>query len=234
MTIAEALLHCQMFLPEGFVNSHQRLFHPENIERLAKRLEKFHQGETLELPAPTLTVECTPSLTQAFSPWSLFLSQWYESEISHRESLLSELASLLSSTKCQNILVLMGQRFTPASLTDERGILPPTEILMESASRIHSSNLSVAARALSKHVNRVSGDFWGDIRGNDEQKNKTADEIVRGILEKATWHNVFGHYKHEIVYEARVEEGYGVRWGQDGQEFIGFLEPFTEGFPEVR
>lgn len=234
MTIAEALLRCQSFLPEGFVNSYQRLFHLENIERLAKRLENFHQGGTLELPPPTLTVECTPSLEKAFASWSPFLSQWYNSETSQRENLLPQLASLLSSTKCQDILVLMGQRFTPASLTDERGILPPTEMLMESASRIHSSHLSVAARALSKHVNRVSGDFWGEIRGNDEQKNKTADKVVQGILEKATWHNVFGHYKHEVVYEARVEEGYGVRWGKDGQEFIGFLEPFTEGFPEVR
>ena len=37
------------------------------------------------------------------------------------------------------------------------------------------------------------------------------------------------HFKHVLVYEARVSSGHGARWGHGGDEFIGFLEPFVEG-----
>jgi hypothetical protein len=40
---------------------------------------------------------------------------------------------------------------------------------------------------------------------------------------------VFGHFQHEVVYEARVRSGHGARWAQGGAEFIGFLEPFLGG-----
>jgi hypothetical protein len=33
---------------------------------------------------------------------------------------------------------------------------------------------------------------------------------------------------HDLVYEARVPSGHGTRWGQLGDEFVGFLEPFDE------
>jgi hypothetical protein len=48
------------------------------------------------------------------------------------------------------------------------------------------------------------------------------------ILDNTTWWNVFGHFKHVLVYEARVPSGHGARWGQGGDELIGFLEPFDE------
>jgi hypothetical protein len=38
----------------------------------------------------------------------------------------------------------------------------------------------------------------------------------------------------QVVSEVRVAEGSGARWGNDGEETLGFLEPFTAGFPLVR
>jgi hypothetical protein len=58
------------------------------------------------------------------------------------------------------------------------------------------------------------------LAGDEEEKSRTAQQLLRAVLQKATWWNVFEHYKHQVVFEARVAEGYGARWGHDGQEFI--------------
>jgi hypothetical protein len=84
----------------------------------------------------------------------------------------------------------------------------------------------VAARAWEKHAPRSGEAFWGKVTGNDRDKNAAALALVRKILTGATWWNVFGHYVHDTVFEARVPGGHGARWGRDGAVFIGFLEPF--------
>jgi hypothetical protein len=89
----------------------------------------------------------------------------------------------------------------------------------------------VAARALAKHAHRSPAKFWGDVRGSVGDKNEAAAAVLAGILDAATWWNVFGHCKHDTVFEARVPDGHGARWGRDGEEFIGFLEPFEEDAP---
>ena len=57
---------------------------------------------------------------------------------------------------------------------------------------------------------------------------RASPEKQEAILDAATWWNVFGHFQHDVVYEARVPSGHGARWGFGGNEFIGFLEPFDE------
>jgi hypothetical protein len=59
-------------------------------------------------------------------------------------------------------------------------------------------------------------------------KNALAEQILNGILDQTTWWNVFGHFSHETVYEARVPLGHGARGRLGGSELIGFLEPFDE------
>jgi hypothetical protein len=89
--------------------------------------------------------------------------------------------------------------------------------------------LSVAGRALAKHAARCTGAFWGSVTGSTAEKNAAAEVLLRRILDEATWWNVFGHFTHGSVFEARVPSGHGTRWGNGGEEFIGFLEPFDEG-----
>jgi hypothetical protein len=107
--------------------------------------------------------------------------------------------------------------------------------LLGSALKPHSEadRLSVAARALAKHAHRSPEKFWGAVTGTTDEKNSTAEKMLVHILDNTTWWNVFGHYKHALVYEARVPTGHGVRWGHGGDELIGFLEPFNEARGET-
>lgn len=68
--------------------------------------------------------------------------------------------------------------------------------------------------------------FWGEVNGNNQQKQQMVMEKIRNILDHKTWWNIFFHYKHGLVYEVREKEGHGIRWGQGGILFIGFLENF--------
>lgn len=89
-------------------------------------------------------------------------------------------------------------------------------------------DLSSAARALAKHAHRSSDGFWGNATGPVAAQNKHAMELVVTLLVEHTWWNVFGHFQHDTVFEARLPSGHGARWGAAGTTFIGFLEPFDE------
>jgi hypothetical protein len=81
---------------------------------------------------------------------------------------------------------------------------------------------------LDKHVSRSGGVFWGTIKGSAQERNQRARTLLAEILEQTTWWNVFGHFAHELVFEARIPSGHGARWDFEPLELIGFLEPFDE------
>jgi hypothetical protein len=162
------------------------------------------------------------------------MDAWQQSRGQEAPELMRLLAAALVTATIGGVLVLCGQRRMPGSLTDARAIPRPAEELLRASARPYRGRLSVGARALTKHLQRTRLAFWGELTGDEEEKSRTAQQLLRTVLQKATWWNVFEHYKHQVVFEARVAEGYGARWGNDGEEFIGFLEPFTEGFPLVR
>jgi hypothetical protein len=87
----------------------------------------------------------------------------------------------------------------------------------------------VAARALDKHVGRSATEWWAPVAGPADVRNERARSVVESILAGATWWNVFGHFQHELVYEARLPSGHGARWRLDPLRFVGFLEPFEAG-----
>lgn len=233
--LARAFMDCRPFLSEQFCNDHQRLFIDEHVQKIADSLYRiWEQGIPENYPPPHLTVECTPPMQQAFAAFRQFLALWHVAVDKTDSHLLKELAATLMSTGTQNLLVLLGQRLTPASITDARAFPVPRKQLLQAANIIYSANITTAARALTKHAQRHNDKFWGEVRGSEAQRNELAIAIINRILDNSTWWNVFSHYKHNIVYEARVSNGYGARWGNDGSEFIGFLEPFSQNFPEVR
>jgi hypothetical protein len=128
------------------------------------------------------------------------------------------------------ILMLCGFRSTPGSLT----IFPPLEerLLEQFTLPWHGEEgLSVGARALSKHVHRSLGGWYGmesrKFTGNFAAKNECALHVVKEILRNAVWRNIHGLPHDVVVYEVRVREGYGCRWLLN-QEFRGFLEPMME------
>lgn len=223
------LRSCQDYLPSEFVSTHQRLFtEEEHLQKLSKRLLQFsEEGVPDSFPLPHFNVECTPPLKSAYVFFENPLQHWKSGTL-ELLPLMQQFANAFVQAGCRNILILLGQRFTPASLTDARAIPPSRATLIESASREYAQALTVGARALTKHVHRAPDKFWGEIKGSTEEKNALAIHKISTILDQTTWWNIFGHYKHDIVFEARVPEGQGVRWGHSGAELIGFLEPFLD------
>jgi hypothetical protein len=180
----------------------------------------------VEQPPPHFAAECTPPLSE---PWSFFrdaVGRWQSAP----DGAAQALADAMVAAGCGNVLLLLGQRRTPASLTDARAIPPTRAELLASANAAHpeGGGLTVVARALTKHIPRSSDVFWGEVRGSTAEKNAAANRVLERILGDTTWWNVFGHFQHEVVYEARGPSGHGARWAHGGGEFIGFLEPFAE------
>jgi hypothetical protein len=165
-------------------------------------------------------------LETAFAFFRAPLADW----LAGGPDLPATFARALAEAGLPNLLLILGQRRTPASLTDARAIPPSRARLLASASAGHAGGpLTVAGRALSKHAQRSSDDFWPEPRGPVAAINAVALSLVERLLDGATWWNVFGHFQHETVFEARIPSGHGARWGRQGEELIGFLEPFDEG-----
>ena len=123
-------------------------------------------------------------------------------------------------------LNILGQRLTSASIRDENAVPPLRETLLEACQQPFNSEITIAQRAWEKHAGRMDDEFWGEIKGNNTQKQEKVMEKITYILDNRTWWNVFFHYKHELVFEVREKEGHGIRWGHGGHKLIGFLEKF--------
>jgi hypothetical protein len=208
-----------------------RLFEDEDlVAGLATRLLVCaRQGVPAERPLPHFSGECTPPLGEAFAFFRPALAAWHDGP--DAPAVAQRLAEAVAAAGLKNLLVLLGQRMTPGSVTDASGLPPPRAKLLAAARMRHSEadELSVAGRAFAKHAGRDAGEgFWGQASGPSAEKNAAAERWIVQILDAATWWNVFGHFTHGLVYEAREPGGHGVRWGQGGDEFIGFLEPFEE------
>lgn len=188
----------------------------EHFDLLVSRLHSYQQ-QTLDFtPLPYFKDECTPNSQVVFEQFDPFFTT----------PNLTTCTAILGECSIDDLLLLLGQRRTSATLLDGTGLPPSRTQLISSATKIHAQHLSVCGRALAKHTHRNTNSFWGIINGNDKNKSQLALAKVEYILDNQTWWNVFFHYKHQAVFEARVASGHGVRWANGGAEFIGFLEEF--------
>ncbi len=228
-SLHDHLIDARPLLPAEVAHRLQPLFlTPELRDRLAMRLLVYiRQGVPARHPPPSFTGECTPPLATSFEHFRPAVAHWHD--FPSDPSVTRRLADALTHADSLHTLVLLGMRLTPASLTDERGFPPPRERLLTSATS--GDGLSPAARALDKHAHRGDA-YWGQPRGDTAERNEHALNLVEDILDGATWWNVFGHYKHGTVFEARLTAGHGARWADHGDRFIGFLEPFSDEPPE--
>lgn len=187
----------------------------ENLTVLINNLKFITEKETLfPLPLPHFKEDIT----------HLALKKLVLNKIEFNEMYL---AQFIENEKFENILVLSGQRLTPASVRNETAIPPHKNVLLESCFSSFNNQISFAVRAWEKHVGRTENSFWGTtVKGNPKEKEQQVKKIIMYCLEHKTWWNVFFHYKHELVYEIRIPNGQGIRWTNDGKKLIGFLEPF--------
>ncbi|KAL4063734.1 hypothetical protein V8B97DRAFT_1864077 [Scleroderma yunnanense] len=121
--------------------------------------------------------------------------------------------------------------------------------------------LTAGAKAWSKHGHRSQGHtdnadgrganvtrsngWWGTPSGPVTRINEKAFLLFEKVVENATWRNLHWLPHQILVYEVRVEEGYGMRWSQDRKElggtttdppgwvFRGFVEPMMVNGHEV-
>ncbi|MBO9700132.1 MAG: hypothetical protein J7604_07960 [Sporocytophaga sp.] len=220
-----ALLKESSFLvSDQFYKTYRLFFNEEHLTTFCQKLIQYqNEGLASKERLPFFDKECTPSLQDAYIFFENSMNDW-KKEIKANGLLAKEFARSIEAAGIENILLLMGQRLTPGSVTD---VIPPLQItLIESASKIFDQTLTVAAREWTKHTNRSQDSFWGKIEGDNEFKNRKAISFIEHILHHATWWNVYYHFKHQLVFEVRISTGHGARWTSDGQKFIGFIEPF--------
>lgn len=224
--LQELLPACALHMPEPSRPWATAVLRPDLAARLAGRLIAFaERGRPIDRPDPQFAEEVTPPLGPVFDLFRPALAAWQAGDANP-----SEWAAAFAAAGVGGTLLLLGQRLTPASLTDANAIPPTRETLLGSADAPCNEGkvLSVAGRAWAKHAPRSESSFWGTVSGGDAEKNAAARRLLETILDGAGWWNVFGHYAHDTVFEARLPSGHGARWGDRGTAFIGFLEPFLK------
>ncbi len=195
---------------------YQAVLAEEHLKAIQENIRKFKNG-TLDWDLPFFTEEIEANRKESFS-WFISILESAKSDQSKAKS--------LEEIPFEHWLNVLGQRLTSASLRDENAIPPIRKILIEACEQLFNNEITVAQRAWEKHAGRMEDCFWGEVNGNNQQKQQMVMEKIRNILDHKTWWNIFFHYKHGLVYEVREKEGHGIRWGQGGILFIGFLENF--------
>lgn len=188
----------------------------EHLKALDENIRRFKNG-TLDWDLPFFNEEIHTDRNESFT---MFIS------ILDTEKPIGEKASKLEKIPFEHWLDLLGQRLTSASLRDENAVPPLQNILIEACEKPFNIEITIAQRAWEKHVGRMDDRFWGEIKGNNQQKQQKVMNKIRYIMDNKTWWNVFFHYKHGLVYEVREREGHGIRWSHGGNRLIGFLEIF--------
>jgi hypothetical protein len=177
---------------------------------------------------PNFEEEIVPDLKEAFSVFKTACKVFKKYNFEDNKLTRKAFATALETTDFKNILILSGQRLTSASIQDADGIPPLRHELLKHSFKAHYDQISKAVRAWEKHAQRSTESFWGTVKGSALEKEQTVQKLVKHVLTHKTWWNVFTHFKHDVVYEARIPSGHDIRWKKDDLELIGFLEPFIE------
>lgn len=199
-----------------WTEKYQSILAEEHLQTMENNIRKF-QDKSLEWELPYFNEEINTDRSKSFE---LFIDIFQSNHSDEVKALQLEKIPL------EHWLNILGQRLTSASVRDENAVPPLKETLLEACRKPFNSEITIAQRAWEKHTGRMDDRFWGEIKGNNQQKQKIVMEKITYILNNRTWWNVFYHYKHELVFEVREKEGYGLRWSHGGKQLIGFLEKF--------
>ena len=223
ITILEVFSNCINNLNPLWKEKYRHFLHNEILIQFSSKLEYYFENGVHLDRLPKYQEEIKIDFSETVNQFKSVLDTNGEGEELYRQ-----IAHLLEITAFQQLLLILGQRLTSASVTDENGIPPLREILLASCEQPFNQEISCARRAWEKHLSRGYTDFWGTMKGNNQEKEALVFQKINYVIENATWWNIFGHYKHGYVYEIRIDNGNGIRWNQEGTKLIGFLEPFLE------
>ncbi|KAJ8520025.1 hypothetical protein ONZ45_g3065 [Pleurotus djamor] len=90
-----------------------------------------------------------------------------------------------------------------------------------------------AKTAKKKKKMELPSGWWGRPSGPVKDINERALELFWRIMNNATWRNLHWLPHQVLVYEARVEEGYGMRWSQDRASHAEGTDAGTNGKEET-
>ncbi|TXI95316.1 MAG: hypothetical protein E6Q35_09870 [Chryseobacterium cucumeris] len=203
-------------LSETWKSQYKAILAQEHLKYLEKNIQKF-KDNTLELHLPYFNEEIIIDRKESFEKLMKILDNNDSDNVK---------AQLLEEIPFEHWLNVLGQRLTSASIRDENAIPPLKGTLINACKEPFNNEITIAQRAWEKHIGRMDDDFWGEIKGNNQQKQEKVMAKINDILDHKTWWNVFFHYKHELVFEVREKEGHGIRWSHGGTKLIGFLEKF--------
>lgn len=207
------------FIPlfsDEWKEKYQSILAEEHLESLSENIQKF-KDHTLNLDLPFFNEEIKIERDESFKTFINIIESENPDKIKVKQ---------LEEISFEQWLAILGQRLTSASLRDKNAIPPLKKVLTEACEKPFNSEITIAQRAWEKHVGRMENQFWGEIKGNNQQKQQKVMEKINFIIENKTWWNVFFHYKHGLVFEIREKEGHGIRWSHGGNQLIGFLEVF--------
>lgn len=212
------------FISDDWKNKYGNMLNDEHWNVMAERIFSYiFENKINHNPLPVFNEEIISDYPKHYQNFDSLKSLLEKNE----NQAVQIIVKTIEETSIESFLVILGQRKTPATITDENGIPPSKNQLLESCFESYNEQICKAARAREKHISRNEEDtFWGKIEGTPEEKEQAAKTIVRKIIDEKTWWNVFTHYKHDVVYEIRVASGQGIRWKKNELELIGFLEPF--------
>lgn len=212
------------FISDDWKEKYSKFLDDEHWKVVVKRIFSYiFENKINHNPLPVFEEEIIPDYPSHYQYFEKLKSSLTKNENQNAQLI----AKTLEKTPIESLLVILGQRKTPATIIDENGIPPLKKQLLESCFEMYNEQICKAARAREKHISRNESDtFWGKIEGTPEEKEQAAKTIVMKIIDEKTWWNIFTHYKHEVVYEIRVASGQGIRWKLSNLEMIGFLEPF--------
>ncbi|NML70650.1 hypothetical protein HHL23_12730 [Chryseobacterium sp. RP-3-3] len=206
-------------ISNSWTEKYQAILAEEHLQTIENNIRKF-QDKTLEWEQPYFNEEIKTDRKESFE---LFIDILQSNDCDEVKVLQ------LEKIPFEHWLNILGQRLTSASVRDENAVPPLKETLLEACRKPFNSEITIAHRAWEKHIGRIDDRFWGEIKGNNQHKQKNVMEKINYILDNRTWWNVFYHYKHELVFEVREKEGHGIRWSHGGKQLIGFLEKFING-----
>ncbi|PWN62218.1 hypothetical protein [Chryseobacterium oncorhynchi] len=203
-------------ISDSWKEKYQGVLEEEHLKRLEENIRKY-KNDALEWDLPYFNEEIKINRADSFDKLINILGSTDSDEVK---------AKHLEIIPIEDWLIVLGQRLTSASIRDENAIPPLQNVLIDACEESFNNEITIAQRAWEKHTGRMEDHFWGEVKGNNQQKQEKVMQKIHYILENKTWWNIFFHYKHGLVFEVREKQGHGIRWSHGGKKLIGFLEKF--------
>lgn len=203
-------------ISDSWKDKYQGILEEEHLKSLKENIRKY-KNDTLEWDFPYFNEEIKINRADSFDRLINIIRNTDSDEVK---------AKHLETIPFEDWLIVLGQRLTSASIRDESAIPPLQGVLIDACKEPFNNEITIAQRAWEKHTGRMDDHFWGEVKGNNRQKQEKVMQKIHYILENKTWWNVFFHYKHGLVFEVREKKGHGIRWSHGGKKLIGFLEKF--------